>query len=275
MKKIAIIGYGEVGASLGKVYEESDLKCSITPVDPEKGYAFRPYEISFDVMDICIPYFPTFIDVAAEYIMKYQPKLVIVHSSVPPGITRQLNDIVFPPVVHSPVTGVHPNLKEGIQTFTKMIGAVTKDAADKTAEHFKAIGIKPIIYNSPEETELAKMLSTSYYGWNIIYMKYVNDLCKKMDLDFDNVYESTNHLYNEGYDELGLRYVRRPILKPMPGIIGGHCIRQNMEHLKDIFPLAKLGLSLDDDVSIEPNPDNEYAIEYIIEGDDDSTEQMD
>ena len=272
MKKIAIIGYGEVGASLGKVYEESDLKCSITPVDPEKGYAFRPYEISFDVMNICIPYFDTFLDVAAEYITKYQPKLVIVHSSVPPGTTRQLNDRVKPDVVHSPVTGVHPNLKEGIQTFTKMIGAVTEEAGNKTAEHFVELGIKPVIYNSPEESELAKMLSTSYYGWNIIYMKYVNDLCDKMGLNFENVYENTNHIYNEGYNELGLKYVRRPILKPMPGIIGGHCIRQNMVHLKDLFPLASVCLELDDEISAEPNPDNEFMFEYVVDGDNYSTD---
>jgi len=53
------------------------------------------------------------------------------------------------------------------------------------------------------------------------------------DLQYDEVYTHPNNTYNEGYEELGMPNVRRPVLYPPEGKIGGHCIAPNFELLPD------------------------------------------
>jgi len=50
-------------------------------------------------------------------------------------------------------------------------------------------------------------------------------------LDFGDVYTVPNQDYNKGYTKLGLERVVRPVLKYVPGSIGGHCLIPNCELL--------------------------------------------
>jgi len=91
------------------------------------------------------------------------------------------------------------------------------------------------ILASPLETELGKLLSTFYYSWNIIYCKWVKDLVDDYGVNFDQIYKEFNRTYNLGYAKT-LPHVRRPVLEPMPGPIGGHCIIPNAKILEKTFP---------------------------------------
>ena len=150
----------------------------------------------------------------------YKPEIVIIHSTVPVGITRKISKFS----VHSPIRGIHPYLESGIKTFTKYFGGFK---AKEAAKIFSDIGIKTKIFKNSETTELIKILDTTYYGWNIIFNKEVKKICDKYKLDFNEVYTIPNKDYNEGYAKLGMPYVIRPVLKYMPGKIGGHCIVPN------------------------------------------------
>ena len=92
------------------------------------------------------------------------------------------------------------------------------------------------IYQNWKNGELAKLLDTTYYGYNILFAKYVNEMCQENDLDFDNVYTKPNKTYNSGYTELGKTNVIRPVLTPPDGEIGGHCVTQNFK----LLPAGKL-----------------------------------
>ena len=103
MKTIGIIGYGEIGRGLDKVYKE-------------KGYIPKIKDLymdddlrDVDVLNICIPYTESFVRDVKHYIYGIQPGLVIIHSTVPPGTTDEISTD-YPQVVHSPVRGVHPHL---------------------------------------------------------------------------------------------------------------------------------------------------------------------
>jgi UDP-N-acetyl-D-mannosaminuronate dehydrogenase len=215
MKQL-IIGMGEVGKALSQLLEKNVATMDLEPVDGK-----------FNVVHICFPYTKAFIGSVEAYVKRYEPKLLIIHSSVPVGTTDRFGDIA----VHSPVRGVHPNILEGLKTFDKYFGG---KQAKKASNLFK--GLCPTVcVKSARDTEMAKLLDTTYYGWNIIFNKKVKHLCEEYNLDFDTVYTKFNESYNEGYAKLGMGHVRRPVLKYMEGKCGGHCIRPNVVLLDDKF----------------------------------------
>jgi UDP-N-acetyl-D-mannosaminuronate dehydrogenase len=238
MKNILIMGYGEIGKGIGGLYEDNndynvfiyDIKDIVTP-DYFDPYTEIREEDTIDIMHICIPYIPNFVEESVKLMLKFKPKLTIINSTVPIGITSDLYKTADMPVAHSPVMGKHPNLTEGIKTFKKIIGAPLKDFAIETEKHFNELGIETIVFNKSEDSEAAKLFDTTYYGWNIYYMKYLHKFCSEHGLDFDKVYTETNKIYNEGYTKLGNPEVVRPILTFVPGKIGGHCIRPNFKIL--------------------------------------------
>lgn len=204
-----IVGLGEVGLALQKV-----LKC--------EGHDLAPLpEQHFDFLHICLPYSKKFDEAVAEYQFRYTPRTTVIHSTVPVGTARRLH------AVHSPIHGIHPNLESGIRTFVKFIGATNEADAEEVARLYRSVGIKPYIVKNPETSELSKLGCTTRHGLMIIEEKLFKQRCDKEGADFSEAYTLWNELYTEGYVELGLPYVRRPIVKDMPGKIGGHCIVPN------------------------------------------------
>lgn len=220
-KKHLIIGAGQIGSSLYKVLSPH-YNVSIMDKDDK-------FEEEFDVIHICYPPIKNFVRVSKNYIKKFNPKLVIIHATIPMGITKKVSSLL---AVHSPVRGVHPNLDKGIKTFVKYFGG-PKEKARAAAKIFSDIGIKTKIFEKAETTELLKILDTTYYGWNIIFAKEVKRICDKVKLNFDDVYTIPNYDYNDGYIKLGKSNVVRPVLKAVPGKIGGHCVVPNLELLDD------------------------------------------
>ena len=224
MKTIGIIGYGEIGRGLDKVYKE-------------KGYIPKIKDLymdddlrDVDVLNICIPYTESFVRDVKHYIYGIQPGLVIIHSTVPPGTTDEISTD-YPHVVHSPVRGVHPHLDEGIKTFIKVFGGMK---ATEAAEHYEQdLHITSCVYSSSRATEVAKLLDTSYYGVCIAWHDYVRQLCEQNGVSFEEAQSNYNTTYNEGYKELGKSNVVRPTLTPPDGKIGGHCVVPNAELLRE------------------------------------------
>jgi UDP-N-acetyl-D-mannosaminuronate dehydrogenase len=83
------------------------------------------------------------------------------------------------------------------------------------------------IFKKAEATELGKLLDTAYYGWNVIFAKEVKRIADEHGLDYEEVYTIPNTHYNEGYKKHGMYHVVRPVLKYIPGKIGGHCVVPN------------------------------------------------
>lgn len=224
-KQILIIGYGEVGKSIHGLYDKYE-NFDIWHIDAKDTEPdLLPKHI--DIMHVCFGYNEKFSRNAIEYIERFDPELVIVHSTVAPLTTQIIYDNTKAEIVHSPIMGVHPNLTESIQRFRKIIGPCTKSAGEKAVKHFNEIGINCRVYNKSDESEVAKMLSTTYYGMCISFMQEVHKLCEEKGLDFDQVYTETNDIYNNGYGEMNKLNVRRPILKWMGEGISGHCVVEN------------------------------------------------
>lgn len=216
-----IAGYGEVGKSLHKVLGKALY------VD-RKGGTWRFGGPPVDVLHICIPYKTpiSFVMAVNKYITYSAAKLVIVHSTVSVGTCDALG------VVHSFITGKHPNLAEGIRTFTKYFGG---KRAKEAAKIFSDLGIKTKVYKEARVTEAMKLISTTYYGLNIMIEKEIYTWCQENNLPFSEVYSENNKDYNRGYMELGNPEFVRPNLKHIEGKIGGHCIINNLNLLKKFW----------------------------------------
>ena len=240
---IIIIGYGEIGKSLEKCYLDFKDNFSIKII--EKNYVIGDEFDDCDVLNICIPYHDeSFVDIVFDYIIKLNPKNIIIHSTIPPNttdlITSKVSHMEINEICHSPVRGVHPNLYEGLKTFVKYIGP-SKGSGESVLSHFSSLKINAEILANSTTTELAKILCTTYYDMCIAFHNDINNLCKKYDVEFNNVATKWNTTYNNGYEKLGMRNVVRPVLYPPTNQkIGGHCVIPNAELCKKHFNMDVL-----------------------------------
>ena len=229
MKNILVIGLGEIGTSVKNIEEQAGNKVYVCDLNVDKCKLNESNE--YDIIHVCIPYKEHgFVKTVVEYWRKYFSPMVIIHSTVTVGTTRLIENYGVP-VVHSFVRGIHPNLEEGLLTFEKPVGSSDKEFSSKASDHLESLGMKTKILSSSEASELSKVLSTTYYGYNIIFAKLVNEMCKQEGVDFDEVYTWANETYNQGYKELGKENVIRPVLFPPKGGIGGHCVVPNFNLL--------------------------------------------
>lgn len=226
-----IIGNGEVGTALFDI-----LSKTYHPVY-KRDVKNIPIADKVLWLHICYPYSKDFIKITQGYIAQYNPLYTIIHSTVPVGTTRKIKDSN---IWHSPIRGVHPNIAQGILTFEKYFGG---EYNERVLNYFKNAGVKAIHASSPENTELAKILDTTYYGWNIVFCKEALRLCEKYGADFSMVYQAMNNSYNEGYQKLGMPNVVRPVLFPRLGKIGGHCVINNCGLLKSAITKIILKLN--------------------------------
>ncbi|MFN3301755.1 MAG: hypothetical protein ACK413_01865 [Patescibacteria group bacterium] len=233
--KIGILGYGEIGQSLAKFYQN------------KKKYTLLLKDLKFDqfgnqkldILNVCIPQVKNFVKIVTEVIMKNKPSLTIIHSTVLPGTTKKIIKMTRARVVHSPIRGIHPKLYQGIKTFVKFIGCENLKIGKIAKKHFQEIGIKKVKIIKPAvATELNKLIDTTYYAHCIVFTDYVEKIFKKFKVPF-KTFRDFNLSYNEGYKKLGKPNVIRPTLYPPSktgGKITGHCLIPNAEILEKIFP---------------------------------------
>lgn len=234
MTNVMIVGYGEVGKAIYEIESKAKNKIRVMDKTPDIPKSEVRKNGKIEVIHICIPFSREFVTAVTYYAKEFHPRLIIIHSTTAVGITDKvreaISDVHAKYIVHSPVRGVHPNLYEGIITFVKYVGG-EEDATEEAIKYFKSININAESLGSSKTTELTKIMSTSYYGWNILFAKECKILCSFYGVDFDKVYTEPNITYNKGYVKLGMKNVVRPILTPPRGKIGGHCIGANFELL--------------------------------------------
>ncbi len=206
--KHLVIGNGEVGSAIASVFGGAVH-------DPSQG---MEQSSVCEVMHVCIPYSDNFERIVTDYKERFKPSITVIHSTVPVGTSKRLD------AVHSPIRGVHPHLEKGIRTFIKYLGG---EQAEEAAQYFEEKGVKTHVVEDSNTTEAGKLWSTTQYGVFIAMTKEIKKWCDENNVDFETVYTHFNKTYNDGYKELGMEHVMRPVLKYVEGKIGGHCIVPN------------------------------------------------
>jgi hypothetical protein len=218
LNKHLVIGLGEVGKALQKVFKADGEDRFKNKVAPLKSYKF---------LHIAIPYNESFEEEVKKYQEKFSPKYTIIHSTVPIGTSKKLK------ATHSPIRGVHPHLIDSIYTFEKFVGG---EDCFEVAREFKRFRLRCICTRHSKNTEALKLMSTTQYGALIMMSKEIHAWCKRNKVDFDFVYKIGNETYNEGYRKMFRHDVVRPFLNYVKGPIGGHCILPNSEILQKHSP---------------------------------------
>lgn len=217
---VGILGHGEIGSAIARICQEANLNVVIREL---KFDQIRNKKIDYLHVNIPEKSSQQFINLVSKNIKELSPKLTIINSSVSVGTTRKIYQLTKSDIVHSPVIGVHPHLYESIKFhFPKIIGPVNISSLNKARKHFKNLRLKIAIYDSSENSEAAKLLDLVHYAWDIIFCKWVKEVCQNYNLNFEQVYSKQNKIYNRGYRKLRPN-VMRPILIPVNGPIGGHC----------------------------------------------------
>ena len=174
-----------------------------------------------DILHVCYPFqIKDFIGETVRYIDLFQPTLTIINSTVAIGTTRTIAERTGTAVVNSPVRGKHARMLDEVLLYTKFVGAIDAAAGEQAAKHFESVGLKTKILSSPEATELAKLTETTYFGLMIAWAQEVERYCDQSGEDYDEVVSF--------YEEIKFF----PPVKYFPGVIGGHCVMQNIELLQ-------------------------------------------
>lgn len=233
---VGILGNGEIGSALHRVYELAGVAGVVTR-DPFLGINNSLSDC--DLVNVCIPFggYDEFLNVLQNLELR-SGCFVIIQSTTEVGCTDRLqNDLPSLVCVHSPVRGVHPDLTKGLLTFDKYVGISDRFFHDDSAKsfvarHTQSLNMKPVVCRA-KESELAKVVSTTLYGLNIAAITDVSQLCKDHAVDFEKVFTQWQTTYNAGYTALGKSNVCRPVLTPVPEneegrrVIGGHCVIPN------------------------------------------------
>ena len=227
MKKVLILGMGKVGAAIATMEEAAKNEVYY------QDYIYKPPAVGekVQIIHVCIPWSKAFVRTVNGVMRKYKPLLTAIHSTVPIGTTEKIRMAMKRPIVHSPVRGQHNDLDYSVKIFRKIVGGLPGDV-DLAENHLRNIGFDVIRFPSARASELAKLISTTQFGWSLLMAKETKALCDffRVDPEFMKIEALT---YNEGYEAAGLPRFRRPILKPPEGKIGGSCVSQNVDLLPD------------------------------------------
>lgn len=214
MSNQLVIGTGEVGLALQQVLDY----CHARDVAAQPGLNEQ-----YDVLHIAYPWqIPDFVGTTIEYQNRYEPVLVVVHSTVPVGTCDEQG------WVHSPVRGKHPDLYQGLERFAKHFGGRGASIAAGLWP-----GTQTVVHEKAATTEAGKLFELAQYGMEIVMQKEIFAFCEENGLEFEEVYTDFGRTYNEGWCRLRLSHFSKPLLTPQPGAIGGHCVIPGAEMLGD------------------------------------------
>ena len=230
MKKDIVVGLGEIGFPIyriiSKVFPTYGYDKN-TDLLPKTNKKFEFHSTRF--LHVCIPYNKNFVFNVIKLNKKFLPDAIVIHSTIKPGTTRNIQKKLSIPVIFSATRGVHKRMPSDLKKYTKFF------AFDKTIHNSKASsrlyaqlmkksGIKTKKMSNPITLELSKIIcDTSYYGWVINYAQISKIIADKFSVDYDEMWSFS--------DEIHKFLGNRP--KLFPGFIGGHCVIPNLELLND------------------------------------------
>jgi len=222
-----ILGMGEVGETLFDLLVDRKVDCIGIDLDNSKCKNFSENEIikNPEYLHVCLPgELVKFTDIVVDWIDKIKNiQVVIIHSTVKPGTTKNIQEKSSIPILFSPVRGVHKRFLNDIKKYTKFISFDGKEIDLKIRKDLENRFEKVDWMSTTKTAELAKILvDTTYYGWLINYAQITKMICEKENVDFDEMWKFADEIH----ENLG----NRP--KMFPGIIGGHCVIPNLDLVK-------------------------------------------
>lgn len=238
MERVLIVGLGEVGGALYRVFSSSGrFEVYGYDVDPARTLSRLeevPKEVHF--LHIAIRFSNEFFDAVKYYVERFSPRYVVLHSTVPPGTTRRLHSLLSAPTFYSPVRGKHPNMVWHLYFWPKWVAGLPEEEVGAVVEHLRAAGFRVKVCKwGVEALELAKLWETVYRAIMIASWQELHRMARKLGVNIEAVAEFVGEVHEVLRD--------RPIY--WPGHIGGHCLIPNTELLHSVYPSKLLEFVLE------------------------------
>jgi hypothetical protein len=249
MTKVLIVGAGEIGSALGKVLADAGMEVKYFDAEESKCTAYyTDTDHNYDFMHICFGYnneeFPKWV---YNYIKSFKPKITVINSTIPVGLTRHMDPVLGVreycaaltgfdfKIVHSPVRGRHFDLVHQLKMYKKFVGAIDEKVGREVAAHFWRAGIPSMYVGMPEITELGKLLDTTYYGAILAIHQEFSRLCDAAGVSMAEAFNIWNQDANDNFKKIdGCDCLVKPTLSP--GFIGEHCVIPNLHLLDKLYP---------------------------------------
>ena len=217
-----ILGMGEVGSALYELLTERKIDVEGFDADDTKcKLSMTEAIICNGMMHVCIPYNVTFVSDVVQATFEYNPKVIIIHSTIPSGtcseITRAIEGKI--PLFYSPIRGVRERLLQDLKLYDKFIAPHRPSFEDELKVRFGEIAW----YESVASLELAKIMETTYYGFLIAFRKDIDEKFADMKLD--------SQIFWEFCFEVHLHLGTRPVMVNDGEKIGGHGVINNLDLL--------------------------------------------
>jgi len=218
-----ILGMGEVGETLFDLLIDRKFDCVGIDLDNSKCKNYSENQViqNPQYLHVCLPgELVKFTDIVIEWVDRIKNiQVVVIHSTVKPGTTKNIQEKLSIPILFSPVRGVHRRFLDDIKKYTKFISFDDANIDSKIKKDLENRFEKVDWMSTTKTAELAKILvDTTYYGWLINYAQITKMICEKEDVDFEEMWKFADEIH----ENLG----NRP--KMFPGIIGGHCVIPNL-----------------------------------------------
>ena len=212
--KSLVIGLGQIGQPLPDI-----LSDTYDVIGKDNGPGRDIGRI--DCLHICYPYNDEFVGISLDYIREYSAPLCIIHSTVVPGTTDEIQTATVCNVAYSPVRGRHGQMRDDLLKYIKFVGG-SMEATAKALNYLRTAGFRVGFLPSAKALELAKLLETTYSGLLVAWAQDVQRFCDKLGVNRLDALKLTDEL-----DHL-------PRYKFYPGYIGGHCIAPNLDLLEKV-----------------------------------------
>ena len=225
--KDVVVGLGQIGKPVLQLISKATITVGYdtNPKLFNKIKFAKFEELDTRFLHICIPYNDNFIKNVDLLYEKFKPKSLVLHSTVSPYTTKNLQAKLPVPVIYSATRGVHKRMLYDLRRYAKFYavepGAPHADWASKEfSKLMRKSGVKTKRMSSPITLELAKIVcDTSYLGWLINYAQMSNMIAIQHGVDYDEMWSFS--------DEIHRFLGNRP--KMFPGFIGGHCVIPNLD----------------------------------------------
>jgi hypothetical protein len=259
------VHYGEgnvQGYDLGTVGKHSRL----TLESPAGAYTF---------MHVCFPQSPKFLAWMKDYVERFDPEYVIIHSTLSPGMTAYLaeklsawrddDDVEHQAkFFYSPVRGnIRDDMNWCLKHYTKYVAphfshrdvywansldkgrAALAHQREEVERHLRMAGFKVKMLLGPaKELEWAKLLDLAWYGVNIAFYQELERIVADENMNYKPIREfiESTPIESEG---------RVPRVVFYGGHIGGHCVIQGIEKILPWYDIPMLKAVLESNIKRE------------------------
>jgi len=243
-------------------FYEKDAEEALRKLSPYKLSAEVGYEKIFG-SDVCIliigtpvnhdgsPSTDTLLTVVSE-LLNYldSTKLLMLRSTVYPGITQEIRDLLLSYGLNTLVSFCPERIAEGvaldeIRTLPQIIGATEEQAYLLSEEVFKGVTQK-LIRTTLKEAEISKLFTNTYRYFKFAIANEFFKICVDQEINWENVWHSMKEDYPRAKD------------LPFPGFAAGPCLVKDTMQLdyftKNNFALGKISIKT-----------NEEMPDYIID----------